>query len=82
MASTLDDLVGAAVRTWANVARTWIEAANTILVGWLDVPDVESGRTGFNEGSVVVPAQQSPTDLSPDPFPTGTTIRFPSTHWP
>lgn len=68
MASTLDDLVGAAVRTWANVARTWIEAANTILVGWLDVPDVESGGTGFNEGSVVVPAQQSPTDLSPESF--------------
>jgi hypothetical protein len=68
MASTLDDLVGAAVRTWANVARTWIEAANTILVGWLDVADVESGRTGFNEGSAVVPAQQSPTDLSPESF--------------
>jgi hypothetical protein len=68
MASTLDDLVAAAVRTWATVARTWIGAANAILVAWLDVPDVESGRTGFNEEFVVVPAQQSPTALSPESF--------------
>jgi hypothetical protein len=68
MASTLDDLVAAVVRTWASVARTWIGAANAILVGWLDVPDVESGRSGFNEGFVLVPAQQSPTALSPESF--------------
>ena len=68
MASTLDDLVAAAVRTWATVARTWIRAANAILVAWLDVPDVESGRSGFNEGFVLVPAQQSPTPLRPESF--------------
>ena len=82
MASTLDDLVAAAMRTWATVARTWIEAANAILVGWLDVPDVESGRTGFNEESVVVPAQQSPTDLSPESFSNWDDDQLPSTHWP
>jgi hypothetical protein len=68
MASALDDLVATAVRTWATVARSWIGAANAILVGWLDVPDVESGRSAFNEGFVLVPAQQSPTVLSPESF--------------
>ena len=68
MASTLDDLVAAAMRTWATVARTWIEAANAILLGWLDVPDVETGRTGFNEELVLVPAQQAPTELNPGSF--------------
>jgi hypothetical protein len=68
MASTLDDLVAAAVRTWATVARTWIEGANAVLVGWADLPDVESGRTGFNEELVVVPAQQAQTALKPESF--------------
>jgi hypothetical protein len=68
MAGPLDDLLGAAVRAWATVARTWIEAANAIGVGWLDMPAVESGRTGFNEEVVVVPAQQAPTALHPGPF--------------
>ena len=68
MASTLDDLVAAAVRTWATVARAWIEAANAILIGWLDLADVETGRTGFNEEVVVVPPQQAPTALSPESF--------------
>jgi hypothetical protein len=68
MANTLDGLVAAAVRTWATVARTWIEAANSILLGWLDVADVESGRTGFNEEVVVVPAQQAPTVLNAGSF--------------
>ena len=68
MASTLDDLVAAAMRTWATVTRTWIEAANSILLGWLDVADVESGRKGFNEEVVVVPAQQVPTNLDVGSF--------------
>jgi hypothetical protein len=68
MAGPLDDLVAAAVRAWATVARTWIEAANAIGVAWLDMPAVESGRTGFNEEVVVVPAQQAPTPLHPGPF--------------
>ena len=68
MPSTLDELVATATQTGATVARTWIEAANAVLVGWLDVPDVESGRTGFNEDFVVVPAQQSATPLSPGSF--------------
>ena len=68
MASTLDDLVAAAMRTWATVARTWIEAANAILIGWLEVADVETGRTSFNEEFVVVPAQQAPTALNPGSF--------------
>ena len=68
MASTLDDLVATAMRTWATVARTWIEAANAILIGWLDVADVETGRTSFNEELVVVPAQQAPTALNPGTF--------------
>jgi hypothetical protein len=68
MASTLDDLVAAAVRTWATVARAWIEAANAILIGWLDLADVETGRTGFNEEVVVVPAQLAPTALNPGSF--------------
>jgi hypothetical protein len=68
MPSTLDDLVATATQTGATVARTWIQAANAVLIGWLDVPDVESGRTCFNEEFVVVPAQQSATSLSPESF--------------
>jgi len=68
MPSTLDDLVATATQTGATVARTWIEAANAVLIGWLDVPDAESGGTGFNEESVVVPAQQSATPLRPESF--------------
>ena len=68
MAGPLDDLVAAAVRAWATVARTWIEAGNAIGVAWLDLPAVESGRTGFNEEVVVVPAQPAPTALHPGPF--------------
>jgi hypothetical protein len=68
MADTLDDLVGAAVRTWATVARTWIEAANTVLVGWLDVADAESMLTGFNEEVVLLPRQQAATALHAGPF--------------
>jgi hypothetical protein len=68
MASPLDDLMAAAARGWATVGRSWIEAANAIAVSCLDMPAVESGRTGFNEEVVVVPAQQAPTALRPGPF--------------
>jgi hypothetical protein len=68
MAGTLDDLVTAVVRGWAAVARAWIEAANAMTIGFLDLADVESGRPGFNEGVVVVPQQQAPTALQPGPF--------------
>jgi hypothetical protein len=68
MADQLDELVKAAVRSWAVAARAWIEAVNAIGVGWLDLPAVESGRTGFNEETVVVPAQPASTDLHPRQF--------------
>jgi hypothetical protein len=68
MSSTLDELVATATQTGATVARTWIQAANAVLIGWLDVPDVESGRSSFNQGFVLVPAQQSVTPLSPESF--------------
>ncbi|HEX6227955.1 MAG TPA: hypothetical protein VFZ41_00660 [Solirubrobacterales bacterium] len=68
MADRLDDLVTAAVRAWAVAARAWIEAGNAIGVSWLDLPAVESGRTGFNEETVVVPAQPAATELHSDEF--------------
>lgn len=68
MAGPLEDLVAAGVRAWLSVAQAWIEAANDIVVAWLDLAEVESGRRGFNEELVVVPAQQSPTALSPESF--------------
>jgi hypothetical protein len=68
MADRLDDLVTAAVRAWAVAARAWIEAANAIGVSWLELADVESGRTGFNEETVVVAAQPGPTELHCDEF--------------
>lgn len=68
MAGSLDDLVAAAVRGWAGVARAWIEAANAMVIEFLDLADVESGRTGFNEEIVVVPQQPAPTDVHPRGF--------------
>jgi hypothetical protein len=68
MAGTLDDLLSTAVRTWATVARTWIDAANEVMVGWLDVADVESGHPGFNQASAVVPAQEARTPLTAGSF--------------
>jgi hypothetical protein len=68
MAGALDDLVAAVVRGWAAVARAWIEAANAIAIGFLDLADVESGRTGFNEEIVVVPGQPAATDVHPRGF--------------
>jgi hypothetical protein len=68
MAGALDDLVAAAVRGWATVAGAWIEAANAMAIGFLDLADVESGRTSFNEEVVVVPRQQAVTALHPKGF--------------
>jgi hypothetical protein len=68
MAGSLDDLVAAAVRAWLTVARAWIEAANAIGVALLDLPAVESGRTGFNREVVVLPAQPAPTAVHPEGF--------------
>ena len=68
MAGPLDELVAAGVGAWSSVAQAWIKAANDIVVAWLDLADVESGRRSFNKEAVVVPAQQAPTDLHPGPF--------------
>jgi hypothetical protein len=68
MTDRLDDLATAAVRAWITAVRAWIKAANAIGVSWLDLPGVESGRTGFNEEVVVVEAQGAPTTLHPGPF--------------
>ena len=68
MAGALDDLVVAVVRGWAAVARAWIEAANAMAIGFLDLADVESGRTGFNEETVVVPGQPAATAVHPRGF--------------
>jgi hypothetical protein len=68
MAGALDDLVAAAVRGWATVARAWLEAANAMTIGFLDLADVESGPKGFNEEVVVVPRQSAATPLHPRSF--------------
>jgi hypothetical protein len=68
MAGPLDELVAAGVGAWSSVAQAWIKAVNDIVVAWLDLADVESGRRSFNKEPVVVPAQQAPTDLHPGPF--------------
>ena len=68
MANTLDDLVGAAVRTWATVARTWIEAANTVLWGGWTWRMPRACSHGFNEEVVLLPRQQAATALHPGPF--------------
>lgn len=71
MVDTGDDLTTAAVRAWAIAGRAWMEAANAIVVGWLDLPGVEKGDAGFNEEVIVVPAQPAPTILHPGPFANG-----------
>jgi len=67
MADPVDDLATAAVRAWATVAQAWVEAANAIVLSWLDLPAVESRRTGFNEETVVV-GTQGTTALRPGRF--------------
>ena len=68
MAGPLDDLVADAVRAWLSMARASVEAANDIIVEWLDLADVESGRLGFNEAIVFVPEQPDATPLHPRGF--------------
>jgi hypothetical protein len=68
MAGPLDELVEAGVRAWLTVVQASIEAANDIVVAWLDLPDVESGRPGFNEEIVTLSAQRAPTSLHPQAF--------------
>ena len=68
MADRGADRATAALRAWAIAGRAWMEAANTIFVGWLDLPAVEAGDPGFNEETVVVPAQPAPTGLQPGSF--------------
>ena len=68
MAGPLDDLVGAGVRAWLTVVQASVEAANDIVVAWLDLADVESGRPGFNEEIVFVPGQPNATPLHPRDF--------------
>jgi hypothetical protein len=68
MAGPLDDLVGAGVRAWLAVIQASVEAANDIVVAWLELADVESGRPGFNEEIVFVPGQPGATPLHPTDF--------------
>jgi hypothetical protein len=68
MAQPLDDLVAAGVRAWLTMVRASIEAANDIVIAWLDLADVESGRPGFNEEVVTLSAQGAATSLHPQAF--------------
>ena len=68
MADPLSDLVATAVRAWAGVARAWIESANAILVGLMELSDTESGQFGFNEETVLVPAQPAACAVSAGRF--------------
>jgi hypothetical protein len=68
MAGPLDDLVAAVVRGWATVARAWLEAANAMAIGFLDLPDVESGPMSFNQQIVIVPRQPAATAVHPRSF--------------
>jgi hypothetical protein len=63
-----DDSVTATVRAWATAALAWMGTFNVIGVSWLDMRHVESGNTGFNEETVVIPAQQVPIALHPEGF--------------
>jgi hypothetical protein len=67
MAGPLDDLVAAWVRAWLAMAQASIEAANDIVVAWLELGDVETGRPGFNEEIVMLSAH-APTSLHPQAF--------------
>jgi hypothetical protein len=68
MAGALDDLVADMVRGWATVARAWLDAANRMLIGFLDLADVESGPMSFNQRVVTVPRQPAPTAVHPRGF--------------
>jgi len=68
MAATLDDLAAAGVRAWLRILQVSIEAANDLVVAWLDLADVENGQPGFNEEIVFVPEQPDATPLHPRDF--------------
>jgi hypothetical protein len=68
MSDPLDDLVGTAVRAWASVARAWIASANAAWVSLLDLSDPESDQLGFNEETVMVPAQSGGCAVCAGPF--------------
>lgn len=68
MADPLNELVSASVRAWATVARAWIENANEIWLTVLDAPAAESDQLGFNEETVLVPAQPAATGVRPGRF--------------
>lgn len=68
MAGPVDDLMTAGVRAWLTMVQASIDAANDIVVAWLDLADVESGRPGFNEEIVFVPGQPDATPLHPTDF--------------
>ena len=60
MSDPVNDLVATAVRAWATVARAWIASANAAWVSLLDLSDPETDQLGFNEETVLVPAQSEP----------------------
>ena len=68
MADPLNDLVATAVRAWASAAGAWIESANAVLVGLMELSDTESGQFGFNEETVLVPAQAAACAVSAGRF--------------
>lgn len=68
MSDPLNDLVAAAVRAWASVAAAWIKSANAGLVGLLELADTESDLLGFNEETVLVPAQPAACGISAGRF--------------
>jgi hypothetical protein len=68
MSDPVNDLVGNAVRAWASVARAWIASANAAWVSLLDLSDPESDQLGFNEETVMVPAQSEGCAVCAGPF--------------
>ena len=68
MADPLNDLVATAVRAWASLAGASIESANADLIGLMELADTESGQFGFNEETVLVPAQPAACALSAGRF--------------
>lgn len=68
MADPLNDLVATAVRAWASLAGASIESANAVLIGLMELADTESGQFGFNEETVLVPAQPAACAVSAGRF--------------
>jgi hypothetical protein len=68
MADRLDELARDAAKASALVGYATLEAANEILVGWLDMAEVESALAGLNEEIVVVGFRTERVDLVPGVF--------------